>query len=123
MRCRWGGAEVPDDQTEPSVLEDGTIVCPSFVGADAKSVTLYVSLNTGQDFHSTGQTYVYYPNPTVLRTGCLGAKKGCLIEGPNSGGNPVQVLGTGFDVFVDYPRAKCRSRLKVAPALAEDSAP
>ena len=69
---------------------------------------LDVSLNTGQDFHGTGQHFVFYDNPTLLRTGCLGAKKGCLITGPTFGGNPMQVTGLGFNAYVDYERARCK---------------
>ena len=66
------------------------------------------SPNTGQDFHGTGQHFVFYDNPTLLRTGCLGAKKGCLITGPTFGGNPMQVTGLGFNAYVDYERARCK---------------
>ena len=87
-------ADVPADVTEPSLLTDTLMVCASYGGAGAKTVVLDVSLNTGQDFHGTDQHFVFYENPTLLRTGCLGAKKGCLITGPTFGGNPMQVTGT-----------------------------
>ena len=100
--------DVPADVTEPSVLTDTLMVCASYGGAQAKTIVLDVSLNTGQDFHGTGQHFVFYDNPTLLRTGCLGAKKGCLITGPTFGGNPMQVTGLGFNAYVDYERARCK---------------
>ena len=62
----------------------------------------------GQDYHPTGTRYVYYVQPILRRTGCLGATKGCLTTGPTMGNNPVKAVGEGFDVFVDYTNARCR---------------
>ena len=44
----------------------------------------------------------------MVRTGCLGAVKGCLTTGPTSGDNPLYVTGIGMNVFVDYASARCR---------------
>ena len=40
----------------------------------------------------------------LIRTGCLGATKGCLTQGPSIGDNPVMVTGLGLDVFVEEPK-------------------
>ena len=74
-------------------------------------VELYVSLNAGADFHATGQIFRFYKQPVLLRTGCLGATKGCLTTGPTIGNNPVQVHGIDLNVFVDYTAARCRFRV------------
>ena len=52
--------------------------------------------------------YRYYKQPTLIRTGCLGAKKGCLTTGPSSGANPMKVTGRDFHTFVNYNQARCR---------------
>ena len=72
---------------------------------------VYISLNAGADFHSTGQSFHFYNNPMLIRTGCLGATKGCLTTGPTQGKNPVQVNGVGLNGFVDYVSARCRFSL------------
>jgi hypothetical protein len=100
--------------TVPIVLTDSTIVCDSYkdislsAGQDFHDVIVDISLNDGQDFHDTTQQFRFYTSPDVTRTGCLGAKKGCLVEGPTDGGNPLQVIGRGFNRYVDYERARCR---------------
>ena len=94
-RCRWGGAEAANDVTTPISMTDTAIVCESYARQTAGTVELYVSLNSGADFHATGQTFVFYPQPVMLRTGCLGAVKGCLTTGPTTGNNPMKVSGIG----------------------------
>jgi hypothetical protein len=88
----------------------------------------YVSLNKGVDYHATGQSFVFYTQPTMVRTGCLGAVKGCLTTGPTTGNNPVKVTGSGFSVFVDYSSARCRflyggtrPAIRTAPATPQQS--
>ena len=115
-RCRWGGAEAANDVTTPISMTDTAIVCESYARQTAGTVELYVSLNSGADFHATGQTFVFYPQPVMLRTGCLGAVKGCLTTGPTTGNNPMKVSGIGLhgrrdgqgDGFVSYDEARCR---------------
>ena len=115
-RCRWGGPEASGDVTTPTILTDSMLVCFSFARPTAGTVELFVSLNAGADFHATGQKFVFYPEPVMLRTGCLGAVKGCLTTGPTSGINPMKVTGIGLhgqrdgqgDGFVSYEEARCR---------------
>ena len=90
MRCRWGDAA--SDVTTPSLVTNTEIHCLSFARPSAGTVNVFVSLNAGADFHFTAQQYQFYRQPTLLRTGCLGATKGCLTTGPTEGTNPVQVL-------------------------------
>lgn len=108
VRCRWGGAEAATDVTVPSYISDTELRCESFARQSPGTVKVYVSLNAGVDFHATGQSFQFYTQPILLRTGCLGATKGCLTTGPTLGDNPVQVHGIGLNVFIDYVSARCR---------------
>ena len=109
-RCRWGGLEASADITTPISVSPSELVCMSFDRQEQGpgEVELYVSLNAGVDFHPTGQVFAFYTQPVVVRTGCLGAVKGCLTTGPTSGENPMKVTGIRFNVFVDYESARCR---------------
>ena len=120
-RCRWGNdASEATHVTTPTVVNTTSMVCDSYsrqtCPVDPETglprpfceVELYISLNSGVDFHATGQQYRFYTKPVMVRTGCLGAVKGCLTTGPTIGNNPVKVTGMGFDVFVDYASARCR---------------
>ena len=107
-RCRFGGVESGGDVSTPFFISSSEMRCSAFPRTGAGTVELYVSLNMGADYHGTGRRYVYYEQPLLLRTGCLGATKGCLTTGPTTGANPVKLVGIGLNVFVDYPNARCR---------------
>ena len=106
VRCRWGVEE--HAVTTPHVVADETLVCPSFRRLGPGTVELYISLNAGADYHATGLDFVFYHQPVMLGTGCLGATKGCLTQGPTAGLNPLRVVGLHLDAYVDYENARCR---------------